>query len=224
MVNLLPWRSIDSVWLGGWRGFEGDGFQKKLIWVVVSNIFSSRTLGKWFNLTNIFQMGCNHQLVINNSKRTSRFQFTGIVPSTSKSFENMWLIGSTRFEIETSTPYNITSEMTDMVLVRLDHKSWLFFRFGAGCTWTGTLYQTCDGDSTKAHFMGWSCQDESQKLTKNWEREEYPSILWLHVKMYYQEWICVKKYKVNRGETHLSGPFKATPKPPASHDPVSRPH
>ena len=33
-------------------------------WVVVSNIFYFHPyLGKWSNLTNIFQMGWNHQLV-----------------------------------------------------------------------------------------------------------------------------------------------------------------
>ena len=36
-----------------------------IIWVVVSNIFYFHPyLGRWSNLTNIFQMGWNHQLVI----------------------------------------------------------------------------------------------------------------------------------------------------------------
>ncbi len=39
----------------GVRGFLGGGFKYFL--------FSPRTFGKWSNLTNIFQMGWNHQLV-----------------------------------------------------------------------------------------------------------------------------------------------------------------
>ena len=38
---------------------------RMLVWVVVSNIlYFHPYLGKWSNLTNIFQMGWNHQLVV----------------------------------------------------------------------------------------------------------------------------------------------------------------
>ena len=41
----------------------GDGALRKKHWVVVSNIFYFHPyLGKWSHLTNIFQMGWNHQL------------------------------------------------------------------------------------------------------------------------------------------------------------------
>ena len=47
-----------------------DGLHEKtLIWVVVSNIFYFHPyLGKIPNLTNIFQMGWNHQLVMAGSR------------------------------------------------------------------------------------------------------------------------------------------------------------
>ena len=73
-VQLVLWR----LWLGCYRfgrnsyldlsrerGGETSQEEKKLILVVVSNIFYFHPyLGKWSNLTNIFQMGWNHQLVI----------------------------------------------------------------------------------------------------------------------------------------------------------------
>ena len=57
-------------WIKGW-GVNGeksmhfwDMEPRNGCWVVVSNIFCFHPyLGKWFNLTNIFQMGWNHQLV-----------------------------------------------------------------------------------------------------------------------------------------------------------------
>ena len=52
---------IHPRWLG--MGFLPSTVAK-IIWLVVSNIFFHPYLGKWSNLTNIFQMGWNHQLVM----------------------------------------------------------------------------------------------------------------------------------------------------------------
>ena len=48
------------------RSWMGIFFSRPhVIWVVVSNIYSFHPYwGRWSNLTNIFQMGCNHQLVV----------------------------------------------------------------------------------------------------------------------------------------------------------------
>ena len=47
-------KQVGASWMGGW--WDDD-------WVVVSNIFYfTPHLGKWSNLTNIFQLGWNHQL------------------------------------------------------------------------------------------------------------------------------------------------------------------
>ena len=53
-----------------WKGFNNlilrGGKLTVVIYLVVSNIFYLNPyLGKWSNLTNIFQMGWNHQLVMN---------------------------------------------------------------------------------------------------------------------------------------------------------------
>ena len=233
MVNLLPWRSIDWVWMGGmmegiWRwGVAKEDEEAYLGGGFTYVVFSSRTLGKWFNLTDIFQMGWSHQLVINNSKSTYRFQFTGIVPSTSRSFENMLLIGSTRFEIETSTPYNITFEMTDMV--RLNHKSWLFFRFGCR--------MHVDRDSISNLWQGLYQIPLHELIMSKWDTKTDQELRKRGIPVYsafllrcrLEDTFDTKNGSMSKsirwiGETHLSRPFKATPKPPAFHDPVSRPH
>ena len=55
--NLLEWSGVPFKHLGiVLYVFLGGGFKYFL--------FSSRTLGNWSNLTNIFQMGWNHQLVL----------------------------------------------------------------------------------------------------------------------------------------------------------------
>ena len=59
-----------SAW---WVGRETNPkhCRASLIWVVVSNIFYFHPyLGKWSNLTNIFQGGWNHQLVMLNKPMT----------------------------------------------------------------------------------------------------------------------------------------------------------
>ena len=54
-------RSIEAFFVKGWAFFSGI---LQVFWVVVLNIFYFHPyLGKWSNLTNIFQMGWNHQLV-----------------------------------------------------------------------------------------------------------------------------------------------------------------
>ena len=56
-------QSIATAGEGQWPEF-GDGFWD-VVWVVVSIFFYFHPyLGKWSNLTNIFQMGWNHQLVV----------------------------------------------------------------------------------------------------------------------------------------------------------------
>ena len=50
--------------------------RRKLFWVVVSNIsYFHSYLGRWSNLTNIFQMGWNHQLVLFVTGPTSDFSW-----------------------------------------------------------------------------------------------------------------------------------------------------
>ena len=59
-----------------WRENRMPAPEKTTIWVVVSNVFYFHPyLGKWSNLTNIFQMGWNHQLAILPSHKISARYF-----------------------------------------------------------------------------------------------------------------------------------------------------
>ncbi len=72
--NRLPWSCHALRHIEQWKttcclGYIGDEMllsyiEIRINWLVVSNIFHVHSyLGKWSNLTNIFQMGWNHQLV-----------------------------------------------------------------------------------------------------------------------------------------------------------------
>ena len=56
-------KKVSTVKIGNGADFL---FIQTVVWLVGSNIFYFQPyLGKWSNLTNIFQMGWNHQLVVN---------------------------------------------------------------------------------------------------------------------------------------------------------------
>ncbi len=60
-VPLVPLPGSSNGGFTGHRGFQSE----MVFWVVVSkNCYFHPYLGKWSNLTNIFQMGWNHQLVL----------------------------------------------------------------------------------------------------------------------------------------------------------------
>ena len=57
------WRGATQCHLGIWDSSSQSTMVWEDFWVAVSNIFYFHPyLGKWSNLTNIFQMGWNHQL------------------------------------------------------------------------------------------------------------------------------------------------------------------
>ena len=60
--NLWEWDENETLWKMRW---VSENRRVHLIWVVVSIVlYFHPYLGKWFILTNIFQMGWNHQLVM----------------------------------------------------------------------------------------------------------------------------------------------------------------
>ena len=62
--NWLPF-NLWYMYVITWRIWDIWGFCHLIYWVVVSKIFFFYPyLGRWSNLTNIFQMGWNHQLVV----------------------------------------------------------------------------------------------------------------------------------------------------------------
>jgi len=71
-VDIGHW--VCEAWVWSSRMVPKAGWEQNMFWVVVSNIFYFHPyLGKIPNLTNIFQMGWNHQPVLHGVKRFVKF-------------------------------------------------------------------------------------------------------------------------------------------------------